>query len=148
MRSLSTRAYTFVLLGQKTGMRRGEILDLKWDCIDFDNSIISVRRNLVFTKGKPTLENCAKAKAVIRDIPISPEISEYLRSEKAVTNSMFVVHQLNGEMMSQSSFRSLWEIVTARMSGPETTGTRRHPEVRRTIEIRYYNVVQKLPIKR
>lgn len=129
-----TRAYIFVLLGLKTGMRRGEILGLKWDCVDLENNIINVRRNLIYLKGKATLEDCAKTKAGIRDIPISPEVSDVLKVEKSTTNSLFVVHSLNGEMMSQSSFRSLWGIVTARSVRPDSLGTRRHPELQRTID--------------
>ncbi|WP_312280754.1 tyrosine-type recombinase/integrase [Oscillibacter sp.] len=132
-----TRAFLFVLLGLKTGMRRGEILGLKWDCVDIENNVVSVRRNLVYLKGRAILEDCAKTNAGIRDIPIPPEVSDALAVEKSITNSEFVIHSQDFEMASQSSFRSLWGIVAARSvrtDSADSIGTRRHPDVKRTID--------------
>ncbi|MDY0394739.1 site-specific integrase [Virgibacillus halophilus] len=43
-----------------TGMRQGEILGLKWDCVDMDNKVIYVRRALKREKGKYEISELKK----------------------------------------------------------------------------------------
>lgn len=46
-----TRLYLPVLIAATTGMRRGEVLALKWQNVDLKNSSLSVRSSLEQTKG-------------------------------------------------------------------------------------------------
>lgn len=57
--SYPDRMYPLVILSLKTGMRRGELFDLEWHSIDFDNKVITVRAET------------AKSSRV-RHIPLSP----------------------------------------------------------------------------
>lgn len=50
------------------GLRRGEVMGLKWDCVDFDRGVIQIRRQLVQGKEGIKLENELKTKASRRDI--------------------------------------------------------------------------------
>lgn len=45
------RAHTFLLIALHTGMRRGEILGLMWEDIDFKQRIVHVRHNAILGKG-------------------------------------------------------------------------------------------------
>ncbi|MGN1133352.1 MAG: tyrosine-type recombinase/integrase [Oscillospiraceae bacterium] len=63
-----------------TGLRRGELLGLMWTDIDFDNKILSVRRAIEpDTVGIPE-DGELKTKSSLRDIPISEEFCETLKS--------------------------------------------------------------------
>lgn len=104
----------FVLMGLKTGLRRGEMLGLMWNCVDLNKAEIKVCKNLVFVKGQSQLEDTTKTKAGMRTVPIPPQLLEELKEERAKTNSLFVFHKQNGEMMSQTSFKNLWHKVEAR----------------------------------
>ncbi|MDQ0176046.1 tyrosine-type recombinase/integrase [Bacillus chungangensis] len=44
------RLFTIVSTATKTGLRRGEILSLKWSDVDFENKTICVERSLVYDK--------------------------------------------------------------------------------------------------
>ena len=46
------RFETLYLVTLFTGMREGEVLGLKWDCVDFDKGIILIREQLQKQKGK------------------------------------------------------------------------------------------------
>lgn len=50
---LHWRAMTYLLIG--IGARRGEVVGLQWRDIDFDNAVISIRRNATIVKGKTTI---------------------------------------------------------------------------------------------
>ena len=41
-----TRLYLPILLAATTGLRRGEILGLRWEDVDFENTSIAVRQSL------------------------------------------------------------------------------------------------------
>ncbi len=59
-----------------TGMRLGEITNLKWDAVDLDNKIITVKNDKDFT---------TKSKKE-RIIPLNPKILEILRGRKSKDN--------------------------------------------------------------
>lgn len=100
-----------------TGVRRGEALGLMWDCVnvtDPKEATITIRRNLVYSKGKAVLEDTPKTDCGFRTIPIPSDLAETLIQKRRNTNSLFVFPMANGEMMSESSFRRLWEMIKAR----------------------------------
>ena len=127
-----TRAFPFVLIALNTGMRRGEICGLKWDCVDFDEGIIRVRRNLVFNSASSTLNEYLKTDCSIRDLPITPALEAELRKLKAESQSMFVIAKADGKAMTRSSFRSMWECVNRRKTDP--TKKARYGSVERCID--------------
>lgn len=61
-----------------TGMRRGEILGLKWDNI-LDDKIL-VRAQVTFKGNTSTYSEYTKSKSGIRDLPITEELAPYLRA--------------------------------------------------------------------
>jgi len=51
-------------LAATTGLRRGELLGLCWDCVDLENGVITVQqRQLLVLKNGLSLEETTKAKA-------------------------------------------------------------------------------------
>ena len=68
------------------GLRRSEIIGLKWDCIDFEKKTITVRRKITnsFGDGKEQLivENQLKTESSVRTFPLIPHIEAMLRERK------------------------------------------------------------------
>jgi len=66
-----------------TGLRRGELLGLKWADIDFDNSLLHVRRTLLYLPGRGLFEDDPKTVASNRVMKISEGMIATFRSYKA-----------------------------------------------------------------
>lgn len=114
-----TRAYLFCLLALSTGMRRGEILGLMWEDIDFEESVIRVTHNKSFSMhdlDAPVTE-LLKTEAARRVLPMSHLLRERLLQEKAQSDSLFVISMQDGGSLTKSAFRSLWKNVERRTVG-------------------------------
>lgn len=61
-----------------TGMRRNEVLGLRWEDIDLDERLVHVRRGATFTSNQPII-GTPKTKAGYRDIPITEHLLPYLQ---------------------------------------------------------------------
>lgn len=61
-----------------TGIRRSELIGLKWSDIDFDMCIMHIQRAVVQTKGEIVIDK-PKSKTSDRYIPLSLEFCEYLK---------------------------------------------------------------------
>ena len=68
-----------------TGMRAGEVTALAWDCVDFQNNVIHVRRALAYIRyqGVPAkmVVKEPKSESGIRDIPMIGAVREALSQE-------------------------------------------------------------------
>lgn len=76
-----TALYVPVSLSVSLGLRRCEALGLRWEDINFESGIISIRQTLVMTSAGPILET-PKTKHSIRDIPMPGQIKVLLLAEK------------------------------------------------------------------
>lgn len=76
------RAHTFLLIALHTGMRRGEILGLMWEDIDFGQRIVHVRHNAILGKGETSIHDTLKTDAGRRDIPLTEELEAWLAKYK------------------------------------------------------------------
>jgi len=72
------RRYMMLLLF--TGMRRGEVLGVKWEDLDLKRNVIRVERNITFPRGK---NGCSigtpKTESGTREIPVTPELMKSLQ---------------------------------------------------------------------
>ena len=68
------------------GLRRSEVLGLKWDAINFKDKTISIRHKVVeLTEGGRSVlqgEDALKTKSSVRTLPLLPVIEDLLRREK------------------------------------------------------------------
>ena len=67
-----------------TGLRQGEVLGLSWDCVDFENNMILINKQLRHDpEGKPTycLDTTKNGKE--RYIAVAPTVMEVLRKQKS-----------------------------------------------------------------
>ena len=105
------RAKTFLLTALHTGMRRGEIVALKWEDIDFKAKVIHIRRNAVMGRYETTVSDEMKTKAAKRDVPLSEELEAWLLAQKRNAHSQYVISMQNHKPLTKSSYKSMWKLI-------------------------------------
>ncbi|MBE6909541.1 MAG: site-specific integrase [Ruminococcaceae bacterium] len=129
------RAKTFLLIALNTGMRRGEILALKWDDVDFEKKLIHVRRNAVLMRGGTKLSDELKTKAGRRDIPLTETLEAHLLAEKKRTHSQYILAMQNHQPMTVSSYKSMWRLIERELPERHVTAhILRHTYITRLFE--------------
>lgn len=92
-KSTDSALYPLIFLEVYTGLRRGEILGLKWEDIDFDSKRLYVRRNLCRVSTEPG--SVTKTKLVLMDpktakskriIPLSNDVISVLDDHRKAQN--------------------------------------------------------------
>ena len=78
------RIYVLFRMLAFTGMRRGELLALKWTDIDYKNNLIHITKNLVTSSGVKEVIHPPKTKAGKRDVKVDNNTLAILRHWQAV----------------------------------------------------------------
>ncbi len=112
--------YVFIMLGLYAGLRREEILALKWECVvlDSESPYIMVRRAWHPEHNRPIIMTELKTKAAKRDIAIPENLVKCLRDAKEVSKSEFVIANSDGEPLSGTQYKRLWHSVVVRIAKP------------------------------
>ncbi|KAF5071792.1 Tyrosine recombinase XerC [anaerobic digester metagenome] len=104
------RAQTAAMIMMFAGLRRGELLALTWSDISFKDATIDINKTIEFINGQPVLKNTAKSKNSIRTINIPNILVNFLREKKKdCTDSVIVCPSAKGQLMSEVSWRRLWD---------------------------------------
>ena len=108
--------YVFVMLGLYAGLRREEILGLKWDSVYLNAKApyLTVRRAWHTEHNRPVILDELKTNAANRNIPLPDCLVECLKEAKAKATSEFVVANRNGEPLSYTQFKRLWKYIDTR----------------------------------
>ena len=108
--------YVFVMLGLYAGLRREEILALRWDCVFLDGATpyISVRRAWRSVNNRPVISTELKTPAAKRDIPIPGKLVECLKEAKEKSKSEYVISDRNGNALAESQFVRVWKYIAVR----------------------------------
>ncbi len=114
----ATGVYEMYYIELSTGLRRGELLGLKWPDIDWNNGIITVRRQIARVNGEIT-EAPLKTKNSYRRVSISPQAIEVLKQQKAKTDSEYVFPSPTGGPISPDSVNNMLKRVLARADIPK-----------------------------
>lgn len=113
-----TKAETFVLLGLYTGMRREEILALRWEFVNLNDNAphLYVRKAIHWEHNQPIVEDTMKTDAAYRTIPIPTKLLENLKKFTEKTG-----YVIGGEKpLTNSRYRNLWAVVENRKTGEKT----------------------------
>ena len=112
--------YVFVMIGLYAGLRREEILALKWDCVflDTDAPYLLVRRAWHTENNRPIIMTELKTNAAKRDIPLPDCLAECLREAKEKSTSEYVIANSEGEPLSYTQFKRLWTYIITRTAKP------------------------------
>ena len=92
-----------------TGMRRGEVLGLRWEDIDFQKKLIHVERAISYTTNQPIVSS-TKTQSGRRIIPLDDQLVEFLKPHCA---QGFVIG--GKEPITQMVFRRLFRQVTKKV---------------------------------
>lgn len=114
--------YVFVMIGLYAGLRREEILALKWDCVllDADTPYLSVQRAWHSEHNRPVISRDLKTKVAKRDIPLPPMLADCLREAKDQSNSEFVIANHDGGPLSYTQFKRVWQYIVTRSTKERT----------------------------
>ncbi len=115
-----TDMYLPVFLLVMVGLRRGELLALRWENIDFKNNLLKVRYNMVNGEDGCIIK-APKSEAGIRDISLGKDVMDVLALAKAqyemdaleygggFQDLNFVIHQKDGSPIKPDSMTQKWE---------------------------------------
>lgn len=101
----------YVALFVYTGMRREEVLGLRWRDVDFERGILYVRQAVTFSKGKPVVDK-TKTKAGTRAIPMNPALAEWLDPKEPD------VYVIGGKTnpTTEATVRRMWERIAKQIN--------------------------------
>ena len=114
-----TDMYLPVFLLVMVGLRRGELLALRWSDIDFKNNVLKVRRNMVNGENGCIIKE-PKSEAGIRDIHLGDDVMSVLRETRiqymndafnygpGFQNLNFVIRQEDGSPYKPDSMTQKW----------------------------------------
>ena len=113
---------TFCRLGLYAGLRREEALALRWEFVylDAERPYLKVARAWRISHNRPEVSPILKTAAAHREIPIPPQLSEYLIELKKHTKSEYLIHNKKGEPLSGTQWRNLWQQVVRRTVAPRS----------------------------
>ena len=119
-----------------TGLRRGELLGLKWSDIDLEKGDLRVQRQIGRIDGK-IIEMPLKTKNAYRTLPLSADAISVLKMQKCkVGNSEWVFPSPTGGPMSPDSVLHMLHRVLKRAGLPKVRfHDLRHPYVKHTTKI-------------
>ena len=128
--------YELYYLDLATGLRRGELLGLKWRDVDFDRSVLKIQRAISRQNGK-VVEAPLKTKNAYRTLPLSADAISVLKMQKRkVGGSEWVFPSPSGGPMSPDSALHMLQRVLKRAGLPRIRfHDMRHPYVKHTTKI-------------
>ena len=123
--------YTAVFLAANLGLRFSEAAGLCWDCVDFDEKVIHIRRRRTTIEGKVFFNGNLKTESSRRDLPMSDAVCNFLEElrtqqkedqlkwgEKYVSGN-FVLRQENGRPCNGNAIDSAFRRARERAKIPK-----------------------------
>lgn len=102
------RAQTAAMIMLYAGLRRGELIPLKWCDIDLDCMTITVNKSVERVNGSMQLKKGGKSKAAERKVYIPQKLVSYLKPLRGAPFEL-VCPSARGKLMSDTAWRRMWE---------------------------------------
>ena len=93
-----------------TGMRRGEVLGLRWEDVDLEQNVLHVQRNVTYTNNQPFV-GTPKTKSGFREVPIIPDLLAHLLP--LGENGFIVSGNDPGKPLTLTAFRCMMKRINA-----------------------------------
>lgn len=115
------RAQRAAMIMMCAGLRRGEVIPLRWGDIDLKEHTITVNKSVAMKDGKLQVKPFTKSEAGMRTINIpsrlvdflnvkrDEDIRKYSSGTKVLIDTMLVCPSAAGKMMSDTAWRRMWE---------------------------------------
>jgi integrase len=114
--------YEAFIFSVDTGVRKGELLSLTWDDIDFDNGYVSINKTLIFVKDRDNksdntyilkVQDSTKTKAGVRKVPLTKRCLHMLKELKLknITKSPLVFPSKNGTYINPRNLLRCFETI-------------------------------------
>jgi integrase family protein len=94
----------FAYWAMYTGMRRGELLALRWDDVDMENRTITVNKSVEHINNRPRIKT-PKTKSGYRTIPILDKLCDKIKPGKG-----YVFQNADGGILTETQFQRQWEL--------------------------------------
>lgn len=91
------------------GLRRGELLALQRQDVDFITGNININKSLSFSGGSNIKE--PKSKAGRRAVPMPDWLAEELKAYIKTIDSMYLFHSQTGALISESTAKRMWNSI-------------------------------------
>ena len=110
-----SKAYIPAMIMLYCGLRRGEVMALRWSDIDFTSRVIKVRRTVEMVNGQPVEKDGGKSDAAVRDVPIPDILMDCLRrvepapSKRGTILYPRITARTTGELHTDKSWSRMWK---------------------------------------
>lgn len=126
--------YVPAMVSLFTGMRRNEVLALRWGRVDLDKKVIQVREALEYTKAHGIRFKTPKSKAGRRDLTLPDVLADVLRDHRKaqlelrvklgagkLQDDALLFTDLDGAPLSPNAISAAWSDYAERIGMPEVT---------------------------
>lgn len=108
------RGKTPAMLMLYAGLRRGEMIALKWQNIDLNEKTLRVTHTAEMSDGKMSIKKGAKTESSVRTVDLPDILVDYLRTVER--RSEFVCPNAKGKMHTETSWKRLWDSYLAELN--------------------------------
>jgi integrase len=119
------RLYPLFAVMFQYGLRRGEIMGLTWNDIDFDTGTIHIRQQLLYVDNQRFVQP-TKSKAGLRALPMTANIREILLCHKETESAQvykddFVFHTIKGNPLDPRALLTTFKYLAEAAGLPKLT---------------------------
>ena len=111
---LDVRQRTLLGLMMYTGMRRGEVLGLRWEDIDWEKKTINVTRNVTLAQNTPVITT-TKSENGIRTIPITSALETILKENSEQVGFVVSAKADKESPLSHTMYNRMWQSISKKI---------------------------------